>query len=116
MSTIRARPGTIVQMRLTGPVQVPCQRIGPIAVVWHEVSLTYTLLAECGLAFRTLLPNQAAAFKLARAILAEVPASQWPPLHDPDQASPIYQTADYTRWLNRVQAVMDLTPKAKVVS
>lgn len=105
-TALRARRATVLASQMLGVRQLDCWRIGPIAITESSLGDFHILAASCGLAIVKGIPAKKDAFRLAREILRDVPASEWPPLYSPDPQSPNYTTPEYIVWKDRVCVVL----------
>ena len=105
-TTVRARRATVRAAQRQGIRELPCWRIGPIAVTETSLGDFDLLAADCGLSIVKGVRDKDLAFRLARTLLREAPAAEWPRLDDPDPQSPLYATPEYIAWRDRVLPVM----------
>ena len=104
-TTVRPRRATVRASWRTGPTDLECWRIGPIAIT--EDGAGFDLLAaDCGLSIVQGVAGKSLAFRLARTLLREVPTAEWPRLDDPDPKSPLYTTPEYIAWRDRIRLVL----------
>lgn len=104
-TTIRARRATVRASWWTGPIELECWRIGPFAITEHDGYFD-VLVADCGMSVAQFLSAKNLAFDLARAILLEVPVTEWPRLDDPDPQAPLYESPEYRAWVARVSPIV----------